>query len=151
MRVFNILFTTCIMVAFILVGFAGAQEAVQEKILPEKNMHYHKVIHLDAAGSISRPEVTVQPGTTVVWINHSKVPLEICFVGKQITIACKSPVHFVVDEDGSFISNRIPSGAVASLCLIEMGEFTYKVRTMPRYTSSGYTHAREYDGKIIVQ
>jgi len=147
MRVCNILFTASILVVFVLAGFAAAQE----KIVPEKNMHYHQVIHLDASGNISPADVTVKAGTTVVWINHAKVPLEICFVGKQITVACKSPVHFVVDEDGSFISNRVPSGAVASLCLVEKGEFKYIARTMPKYTTSGYTRAREYDGTIIVQ
>ena len=151
MRVFNVLLTTLIMFFFICTGFAGAKEATQGKIIPEENEFCHKIIHLDTMGYINPSEAAVKSGTTVVWINHAKVPVEICFVGKQITMACKSPVHFVLDEDGSFISNRIPNGAVASICVIEKGEFKYLVRTIPKYSSSGYTKSREFKGSITVQ
>jgi hypothetical protein len=91
------------------------------------------------------------PGTTVIWINEADSPVEIQFEGKQVTMACQNPVHFVIDDKGSFISNNIPLGAVASLCFIEKGEFNYVVRRALKPSQSYKMTPGEFKGKITVQ
>ena len=66
------------------------------------------------------------PGTTVIWINHSKYPVQVVFIEKQVVLACGSPVNFVVNKDGTYESNKIPSGGTASLCFTEKGRYAYK-------------------------
>jgi hypothetical protein len=53
-------------------------------------------------------------------------PATIKFIDKRITTACENPVHFVKDVDGSFMSDHIPFGSVASLCFVEKGTYKYK-------------------------
>jgi hypothetical protein len=88
-----------------------------------------------------------------VWVNNSRSQLELKFEGKQVTLACKSPVHFLIDEDGSFISDRIPQDSVASLCFVEKGEFNYVLRKAPGSgaISQMRENIKEFKGKVIVQ
>ena len=144
-----IVFALC----FTLTSAFAAEKAKDSKIAADQNIKETKIIRLDALGGISPAEVTVKPGTTIVWVNNSRSQLELKFEGKQVTMACKSPVHFMVDDDGSFVSDRIPQDSVASLCFVEKGEFTYHLRTAPG--GSGSTppteNPKEFNGKIIVQ
>lgn len=151
MQVSKNLFFVFIAVFFAFINISSAEEAPKGTIVPEKQIETHKIIYLTSYGVISHPEVTVGPGTTVIWVNQSKATIELQFEGKQITMACKSPVHFVVDEKGSFISNRIPHGAVASLCIIEKGEFNYVARTLPTTYSEAMSRPKEYKGMIVVK
>jgi len=130
---------------------AAAQE--EEKIQTDKSTHSHKTIRIQYSGAVIPKTLTVQPGTTVIWINESKRPVEILFEGKQVTLACKSPVHFIVTEDGTFMSDKIPYGAVASLCFIEKGEFSYKARVLESAAADWHTsreRSKIFEGKIIV-
>ena len=121
-----------------------------EKIVPELKISSHKVIGLKYAFGASPSTATVERGTTVIWMNDGRTKAKIKFIGKQVTMACKSPVHFVVDEQGSFTSNEIPPGAVASLCFVEKGTFDYIVTQETPQTAP--TQApREFKGKIIVE
>ena len=119
----------------------------------EKKVKQHQIVRIHYVGGITPPELTVEPGTTVVWVNDARAPVEIQFEGKQVTASCKSPVHFIVDEKGSFISNRIPEGAVASLCFVEKGEFNYVTRKAHVGTASyEYRESiKEFKGKVIVK
>jgi plastocyanin len=107
---------------------AGVGDNSRGKIVPRMNIKEVKIIRLNAVTGINPEVLRVGPGTTVIWINESESPVHMQFEGKQVTLACKSPVHFVEDEQGSFISDRIPSGAVASLCFVEKGEYHYVMR-----------------------
>ena len=113
------------------------------------------VINMNSTGGISPQEVTVERGTTVIWRNDSKAILEILFEGKPVTLSCKSPVQFVVNEDGSYISNRITQGAVASLCFIQKGEFNYVARkVMPSSGSASIdfrANIKGFKGKVTVK
>lgn len=132
-------------------GSSGWAADTDSNIVPEEAIKATQIIRLHYSGGISPPVVEVKPGTTVIWINDAAAPLELQFQGKQVTLACKSPVHFVVDETGSFISNRIPQGAVASLCFVEKGEFAYTARTVA--TGAAATQFRsdqEFKGLVIV-
>jgi hypothetical protein len=121
-----------------------------DKIVPELKTSGHKVISLKYTFGASPTVATVQKGTTIIWMNDGRSNAKIKFIGKQVTMACKSPVHFVVDEQGSFTSNVIPPGAVASLCFVENGDFDYVVTQETPQTDP--TQApKEFKGKIIVQ
>lgn len=139
---------------FVFFCFSGAL-GQEGKIVPEKKIKAHKIIRSHYVGGLTPAEITVAPGTTIIWVNDSRSSVEIQFEGKDVTLACKSPVHFVIDEKGSFISDRIPQGSVASLCMVEKGEFNYVMRKAE--FAGGYSTMQQRDsikdfkGKIIVK
>jgi hypothetical protein len=142
----------CMLVAFlcctiiVLGQIASAQEG---KIIPEKKLQGHQVVSVDAISGINPPSITVNSGTTVIWLNYSRAMVEIQFTDKKVTVACDKPVHFIVDEQGCFVSDKIPLGAVASLCFIEKGIYHYVVkRPMP---STTYSQATEFKGQVVVR
>jgi plastocyanin len=138
---------------FTITSAWAAGQDKDSKILADQNIKETKIIRMDVLGGISPAEVTVKPGTTVVWVNNSRSQLELKFEGKQVTMACKSPVHFIVDDDGSFVSDRIPQDSVASLCFVEKGEFKYHLRKAPGGDGSTppVENSKEFNGKILVQ
>jgi len=133
------------------VDSAFSQAEKSDKIQPEKKIEGAKIIFMGSKGNISPSKAIVKPGTTVVWVNQADSPVEIQFEGKQVTMACQNPVHFVVDDKGSFISNNIPMGAVASLCFIEKGDFNYVVRRALKPSQSYKENPKEFKGKVIVE
>jgi plastocyanin len=140
----------------LVLGMAGillslsAVQAQSEKIVPEMQGTGHQVIRLNYNFGVDPASVTVKKGTTVIWMNSGRSIAKIKFTGKQVTLACKSPVHFPVDETGSFTSNEIPEGAVASLCFVEKGTFEYTVtQETPRQAPT--EAPRVSKGKIIVE
>ena len=127
-------------------------EENKKKLDMETKIDNYKVIRLHSYGGVSPKAVTVKPGTVVIWVNDSRSLIGIQFKGKQVTLACKSPVHFVVDETGSYIADQIPQDAVASLCFLEKGEFKYVTRGS--YSETGGANVdkiKEYTGKIVVE
>lgn len=134
----------------LIADFAGAEAEKLRMIEPEKDAKEIQIIHLRHIDGIAPAEAVVKPGTTVVWLNESRAPVELQFQGRQVSIACKSPVHFIVDESGSFISDRIPEDSVASLCFVEKGEFAYSLRKAGGRPDQG-TKAKECKGRIIVR
>jgi hypothetical protein len=144
--------------AVLFTAYASGQEG---KIQPEKKIPEVRVIRFDHIVDTAIPVEKIKSGTTVVWVNDlTGIMLEIQFTGKQVTMACKSPVHFIVDENESFISNKIPFGAVASLCFIEKGQFDYIVKRTsnvkgPSYglgpSESRQPYYKDMSGKIIVE
>lgn len=138
-----------------LCSFTNVQ-AQDEKIVPEMKGTGHQVIRLNYTFGVDPAKVTVQKGTTVIWMNSGRSIAKIKFTGKQVTLACKSPVHFIVNDDGSFISDRIPEDSVASLCFVEKGEFPYVMRNVgekpfPGRTFPSRSDIKEFRGTIIVQ
>lgn len=141
-------------VLFSLSSFsAGVENKDTEKIVPEMNIKEVKIIRVNAIAGINPGELTIPRGTTVIWINESSSIVELQFEGKQVTMACKSPVHFIVDDKGSFISDRIPAGSVASLCFVEKGEYKYVMRKVLLFspTLEARPYNKEFKGKIIVE
>ena len=143
-----------VIVLAMLFAFTSAWAAPEKdsKVVADQNIKETKIIRIHFLGGINPAELKVKAGTTVVWVNDARDQLELKFEGKQVTLACKSPVHFLIDEDGSFISDRIPQDSVASLCFVEKGEFNYVLR---KVGGGGNTMTRdnvkEFKGKIIVE
>lgn len=153
MKTVKIFSVIALAVCFSLVSVYSVSAAAKEdKIVADANIKETRIIRLHYMGGITPPELTVKQGTTVVWVNDSRAMIEIKFEGKQVTLACKSPVHFMVDDDGSFLSDRIPQDSVASLCFVEKGEFNYVARKAPGGSASEIRETvKEFKGKIIVQ
>ena len=94
--------------------------------------------------------VTVKPGTTVIWLNDTSRVLELEFTGKQVTMACGSPVGFFVNEEGSYTSQKIIPKAVVSLCFIEPGEFPYQL-LLGKLKGPDPLQGKNFRGTIIVE
>jgi plastocyanin len=107
-----------------------------------------KIITIDYNG-LTPKIITSKPGTAVIWVNHSRFPIEILFLDKKVVLACGSPVNFFVGKDGVYESNKIPSGGTASLCFIEKGTYEYNVKS----SSTFYTGRiqRGHQGSIEIQ
>ncbi|MCX8044921.1 MAG: hypothetical protein N3B18_12450 [Desulfobacterota bacterium] len=154
MKLYRRILFNVMAVALLIVDAAAETGESGQKIQPDKDIKVHQIIRIHYSGAVIPEILTVKPGSTVVWINDAKSAVEIQFEGKQVTLACKSPVHFTIDENGSFISDRIPTGSVASLCFIEPGEFSYIARKAPTTVSERMgprDGIQEFKGKIIVQ
>ena len=85
----------------------------------------NKIISISAREGIKPSTLSSNPGTTVIWVNHSRQPAEILFLDKKVTLACGSPVNFFIGKDGAYESAKIPFGGTASLCFTEKGKFNY--------------------------
>ena len=140
-----------IFVCCMLTASVYAEEA-KEKIQPTLDIKAHQLIRLNYLAGISPADVTVQAGTTVIWMNDARAMVQLQFEGQQVTMACKSPVNFIVDDKGSFISNLIPQGSVASLCFVEKGTYDYVFRKAPEgSTYQKRESIKEYKGIITVE
>ena len=143
-RILMLIVMTAFMFSFpSLQTVQSAEEAVQPQI-------QHKVVRLYEKG-ISPETLVVDRGTTVIWINDYKSIAEIEFTDKKVTLVCKSPVRFAIDESGTYISEKIFQGAVASLCFIESGEFEYQVTRKSRRLASVPAEPPAVKGKIVVR
>ena len=112
-------------------GYSSAEEAQEEDLKLVTKM---VTIKTTEGGRTMSPAVEPQnlvsePGTTVVWINFSKTPIELLFLDKKVTSAWGSPENFFVGKDGAYETAKIPFGGTASLCFIEKGKFEYLVNT----------------------
>ena len=104
---------------FSLVGLSAAEEKKDEIQM------VNKIISISAREGIKPSTLSSNPGTTVIWVNHSRQPAEILFLDKKVTLACGSPVNFFIGKDGAYESAKIPFGGTASLCFTEKGKFNY--------------------------
>ena len=141
----------CLMLA--LVGMMLSTASVQaqnEKVVPEMKGTGHKVIRLNYTFGVNPATATVKKGTTVIWINESSSIVELQFEGKQVTMACGSPVGFFVNEEGSYTSQKIIPKAVVSLCFIEPGEFPYQL-LLGKLKGPDPLQGKNFKGTIIVE
>lgn len=138
------------------VGTAYTQEkkaspAPQElKLKGEETGHF--IIRVKEGEGLIPKQVNVTVGTTVIWLNRTGDYIEITFTGDQkVDVACKAPVHFVLGRDGAYISDKIPFGAVASLCFIEKGTYKYTASATAFYRGGGLVTREKLQGTIIVE
>ena len=108
----------------------------------------NRIVSVSTNQGLSPANFTTSPGTTVIWVNHSRDPIEILFIDKKVTLACGSPVNFFVGKDGAYESAKIPFGGTASLCFTEKGRFDY----MFKKSSTFYPmEDREHKGYILIR
>ena len=128
---------------------ANAQKA---EIKPEMKIPGSQVISI-STDEMKLRELTVDSGTVVVWLNTAiQRFMEIEFTGKQVVMACDTPMGFIESDKGSFISRKILPGSVASLCFIEKGEYDYEVvLRKAKGLGTGGKIRTTFKGKIIVK
>ena len=120
-----------------------------------KTLAGHQVIRVHYGTGLNPETLTVNRGTTVIWINEAMTPVSIMFPGKEITTACENPVNFTKDSKGGFIAKEVKFGAVASICFIEKGTYRYKVtrptRMVTEVQKGKIESGKEYEGTIVVE
>ena len=109
----------------------------------------HRVVTVRDEVGLRPLNLTSTPGTTVVWLNNTRFPIEILFLDKKVVLACGAPVNFFVGKDGAYESNKIPSGGTASLCFMEEGKYEYSVKS----SSTFYTGRieRGFKGSVAIK
>jgi plastocyanin len=127
--------------------FADISSASEEAAESPKIVN--KIVIINQYEEVSPLELTSNPGTTVVWVNHSRTPVEILFYDKKVTVACGSPVNFSVGRGGAYESNKIPFGGTASLCFLESGTYEYMIKSSRTFYMKRLE--RDYKGKIVIQ
>jgi plastocyanin len=126
-----------------LTGGAVAAEAETEELKAA-----NRIVSISTNQGLMPANLTTSPGTTVVWVNHSRDPIEILFMDKKVTLACGSPVNFFIGKDGAYESAKIPFGGTASLCFTEKGRFDY----MFKKSSTFYPmEDREHKGFVLIR
>lgn len=109
------------------------------------------VVNIDINKGLSPALIAAKPGTTVIWVNNSRVPQEILFLDKKVVLSCGAPVNFYVGKDGAFESAKIPYASAASLCFIEKGKYEYEVRSSQTFYESYSPVKRELKGSIVIE
>ena len=129
-----------------IIYLTGLLFAAEEK--KEELRGVNKIVVISTDEGLIPANLSSKPGTTVIWVNHSKTPAEILFLDKKVVIACSSPVNFFVGKDGAFESGKIPFGGTASLCFTEKGTYKYILKA----SSTFYPlQPREHRGVIMIQ
>ena len=148
MKRINLITITVVLVGLIFSASLsyGAEEKDQELKLVNRTV---TIITTESARDDMKPVVdpvnlNSAPGTTVIWVNFSKTPIELLFLDKKVTTACGSPVNFFVGKDGAYESAKIPFGGTASLCFLEKGKFEYMVNTSSTFYPSKMKEQRGF-------
>jgi len=113
-----------------------------------------QIVRIHGQAGVEPLNLMITPGTVVVWLNEYKIsPVSVLFPDKKVTMACQSPVNFSISKDGTYVSNAIPYGGVASLCFIEPGTFKYAIeRARPQVEDNfGSGNPFRFEGQIVVQ
>jgi plastocyanin len=108
----------------------------------------NRIVSVSTNQGLKPTNLTVKPGTTVIWVNHSRDPIEILFFEEKVTLACGSPVNFFIGKDGAYESAKIPFGGTASLCFLEKGRFDYRFKKSSTFYPM---ENREHRGFVLVQ
>jgi len=133
---------------FILMFYLPVLTFAAEEKAEEGIKLSNKTVVLSAEGA-KPATVTSEPGTTVIWLNRSRHPIEILFLNKQVVLACGSPVNFIVGKGGAYESAKIPFGGTASLCFLEKGRFDYKVNSSRTFYDREFLTDRR--GSIVIK
>jgi plastocyanin len=112
-----------------------------------------QIVRIQGNAGVSPLNLSITPGTVVVWLNDYRItPVEVMFPDKKVTMACQSPVNFSISKDGTYVSNSIPYGGVASLCFIEPGTFKYVIeRARPQMMDEVRGNPFRFEGQIVVK
>ena len=70
---------------FYLVGVTYATEEKTDEI---KTVHRTVIISAYDGVTAEPTNLRSGPGTTVIWVNHSRSPVEILFLDKKVVFAC---------------------------------------------------------------
>jgi len=141
-----------IVLAVIAVGFVASFLSGNTFAGEEQKLNT-QIVRIGRYEGVSPLNLFITPGTVVVWLNDYKTsPVEVKFPDKKVTMACQSPVNFSISKEGTYVSNSIPFGGVASLCFIEPGTFKYIVeRARPAVEVQSDLNPFRFEGQIVVK
>ncbi|MCX5905176.1 MAG: hypothetical protein NTV89_17280 [Proteobacteria bacterium] len=118
----------------------------------EKQQLKTQIVRINGQAGVEPLNLLIEPGTVVVWLNQYKIsPVEVMFPDKKVTMACQSPVNFNISKDGTYVSNSIPFGGVASLCFIELGTFKYSIERARNIEEVPRGNPFRFEGQIVVK
>jgi plastocyanin len=121
--------------------------AAEEKTKEEIKI-INKIVVLSAEGA-KPATITSEPGTTVIWLNRSRHPIELLFLDKKVVLACGSPVNFIIGKGGAYESAKIPFGGTASLCFLEKGRFDYKIHSSRTFYDREFL--TDHRGSVVIK
>ena len=141
-----------LVLAIIAVGFVASLLPGNTFAGEEQKLNT-QIVRIGRYEGVSPLNLFITPGTVVVWLNDYKTsPVEVKFPDKKVTMACQSPVNFSISKEGTYVSNSIPFGGVASLCFIEPGTFKYIVeRARPLVEVQSDLNPFRFEGQIVVK
>ena len=139
--------TVIILFIFFILLYTIPNGVFAEDILFEPNLH--QVVIKDSDQGLYPYLVEAGKGDTVVWYNQGVSPVRIRFLS-ALGIICAPIINFNGDSDGIFISDEIPRGGIASLCLIDEGVFEYEVVRLNNGDQE-LGHSNIMQGKVIVE
>ena len=132
---------------FFIIIYTIPNTVFGEGILFEPNIH--QVVIKDSEQGLYPYLIEAGKGDTVVWYNQGVSPVRIRFLS-ALGIICAPIINFNGDIDGIFISDEIPRGGIASLCLIDEGVFDYEVVRLNN-EGQGLGHVKSMQGKVLVE
>jgi len=107
---------SCATLIFLTVPVRGEDESTMK----------YKVIRL-LADSIDPPQLTINQGTVIIWVNEAHETAHIQFANKEMATCLNgSPVAGGRTEQGIFL--KIEFGKTESICLVQKGDFNYTVK-----------------------
>ena len=141
-----------LVLAIIAVGFVASLLSGNTFAGEEQKLNT-QIVRIQGNAGVSPLNLSITPGTVVVWLNDYRItPVEVMFPDKKVTMACQSPVNFSISKDGTYVSNSIPYGGVASLCFIEPGTFKYVIeRARPQMMDEVRGNPFRFEGQIVVK
>jgi hypothetical protein len=141
-----------LVLAIIAVGFVASLLSGNTFAGEEQKLNT-QIVRIGRYEGVSPLNLIITPGTVVVWLNDYKTsPIEVKFPDKQVTMACQSPVNFSISKEGTYVSNSIPFGGVASLCFIEPGTFKYMIeKARPSVDVQSDLNPFRFEGQIVVK
>jgi len=141
------------MILLVMLGTAGLTcFSYAENKIPGEVQIVNELVTIDPYEVIQPPIVNAKAGTTVVWINASKFPVEILFLDKKVSLACGAPTNFSLGKGSAYESAQIPRGGTASLCFIQTGKYEYVVKSSRTlFLEYGKQERKEMRGTIIIQ
>ena len=141
---------TRVILSLCVLAFSGLIVIAQEEV-PTITI-VNKIIVVKQSQDPIPTTLKISPGTTVIWVNHSRRPQEILFLDKKVVQACGSPVNFFIGKDGAYESAKIPFGGTASLCFTEMGKYDYTVKSAETFYGAVHPAVqKDYKGIIWIE
>jgi plastocyanin len=90
----------------------------------ESTMKYMVIRLLE--DSIDPPQLTIKQGTVIIWVNEAHETAHIQFANKEMA-SCLNGSSVAGSQSGQGIFLKLDFGRTESICLVQKGEFSYKV------------------------
>lgn len=111
--------------------FAEQSSVKNKPAIVEQDPVATEIVRIRGYEGVFPLNVFIKPGTVVIWLNQYRGKIRVTFPDKKVSLACQSPVNFMVSREGHFVAEEVDFGAVASLCFVEPGTYDYYIERSP--------------------